>query len=598
MTIKRAIALGGGGPTVGLALGVLKRLSESPEITFDVWSLSCIGSWLGSVYVSSPEGEGYGRAEEFFRHAMQTRAVYDRFPVARIFAPDFLSYVPNLTRYLTDPKTWNNLVLPDEIMEATGNLMRAAFDPGQWTHGGLNKLILNNVMAVNPITRMMCSLAYDAPVLGLSRYDFPDTPGHGLGFDFDVEGLFGAGKPLVYHNAYNLTNRRLDLFVNRRDHPAYKPIEVRTLMAGSALPYIVEPVDIDGTDYCEGATIDPVNFRDLIDNHPDLDEIWVVRLLSRNQVKKPRNLSDALNNLVMLFAASASEDAVTLLRFVLQERRSRMRVIEVPVSAEVSFDWTHDNLDRGIAAGYRQADRVIGGYKPRAVLAASFGALNAITRRATDQADSDDTASGSSPAGNVPGWDEFAGIAAHLPAFTAQARNVCEGKPLSSTLRDLLLGFTTDADALQDAIEVAVANTFDAAKTEDCRTALDALAALRRIGSDLNEMVATLIARSHDRALLDYLLPLVDATEASLFALGDALSGDAEDAEMLKVVSGQRHNVMRTFRGTYLNKDNVDGQVRAALLVITGLFEAIAAGIEQFAGILTRPPMSVQAAAD
>ena len=37
---------------------------------------------------------------------------------------------------------------------------------------------------------------------------------------------------------------------------------------------------IDGTTYVEGATVDTVGFWDLLQNHPDLDEVWVCRILT------------------------------------------------------------------------------------------------------------------------------------------------------------------------------------------------------------------------------------------------------------------------------------------------------------------------------
>ena len=52
---KRALTFAGGGPAVGIGLGVLQALQEYPEITFDVWSLSCVGAWLGCLYHVSPK---------------------------------------------------------------------------------------------------------------------------------------------------------------------------------------------------------------------------------------------------------------------------------------------------------------------------------------------------------------------------------------------------------------------------------------------------------------------------------------------------------------------------------------------------------------
>ena len=60
--MKRAITLGGGGPAAGLHIGVLEALQSHPEITFDVWSLSCIGAWVGIVY-NQFEGPEQSRAD-------------------------------------------------------------------------------------------------------------------------------------------------------------------------------------------------------------------------------------------------------------------------------------------------------------------------------------------------------------------------------------------------------------------------------------------------------------------------------------------------------------------------------------------------------
>ena len=52
---KRALTLAGGGPAVGIGLGVLQALEEFSQIKFDVWSLSCVGAWLGCLYHASPD---------------------------------------------------------------------------------------------------------------------------------------------------------------------------------------------------------------------------------------------------------------------------------------------------------------------------------------------------------------------------------------------------------------------------------------------------------------------------------------------------------------------------------------------------------------
>ena len=46
----------------------------------------------------------------------------------------------------------------------------------------------------------------------------------------------------------------------------------------------------DGVTYCEGALIDTVNFESLLEEHRDLDEIWVSRIVDSKQVRKPKTL--------------------------------------------------------------------------------------------------------------------------------------------------------------------------------------------------------------------------------------------------------------------------------------------------------------------
>jgi hypothetical protein len=132
------------------------------------------------------------------------------------------------------------------------------------------------------------------------------------------------------------------------------------------LPYILSPVVINGTTYVEGATIDTVGFWHLLENHPDLDEIWVCRILDTHQIRPHHNLVEALNNLVMLFASTTSEDDVKLFKFHLKElnqsRASPIKLVEFPVDHHTSFDWTLTNLRESSRASYVAARRTIQGY--------------------------------------------------------------------------------------------------------------------------------------------------------------------------------------------------------------------------------------------
>ncbi|MBR9970795.1 patatin-like phospholipase family protein [Magnetospirillum sulfuroxidans] len=356
--MKRAICLAGGGPAVGLSLGTLKRLHEEADIKFDVWSLACIGAWLGIVWNQADPGTEAEVSESFFRGIFRPDDVYDRFPIAAAFAPDYQASMGNMVSFMLDPTSYRNLVVPAAIQEAWMDILRFAGDPSQWSQANFNTLILNQVMAVNPVSRFITSLMYKSKTRGLSRIYYPNSA---FLQQIDFKRLYEPGRPAIYHNAYNLTDDRLELFSNN-DHK-YAKISAETLCACSALPYIEEPVVIGDKTYCEGATVDTVNFEDLMRNHPDLDEIWVSRILDIKQVRKPENLYDALNNLVMLFAATTSEDDVKLFKYHAAESYPNLRIIEIPVAFNIDYDWSYSNLDRSIVEGYDAADQVLEAYR-------------------------------------------------------------------------------------------------------------------------------------------------------------------------------------------------------------------------------------------
>ena len=382
--MKRAITLAGGGPAVGLSIGSLQRLDEA-GIKFDVWALSCIGAWLGIVYNQAEEGQEMKTTLEFFRQIFKDDRTYSKFPIASVFAPDFFSETRKMLEFMADPNTYADLVLPDKIAEALEITWGLFTDPKRWNQAEINSWLLNQVLAVNPMARLMTSSIYLTKNNGMSRIFYPESP---VLKQLNFENLYKASKPFIYHNAYNLTKKRLELFANK---PAkgYGKITPHSLCACSALPYIEEPTRMGDDIYCEGATIDTVNFEDMLRDHPDLDEIWVSRILDHDQVRAPDTLYDALNYLVMLFAATTSEDDVKLFKFHAKEVGWKGKIVEIPVAHNINYDWTYSNLDRSIKDGYEATSAVLKKYeaeqgkpdaaaRPAAGKGGARGALHAV----------------------------------------------------------------------------------------------------------------------------------------------------------------------------------------------------------------------------
>lgn len=366
---KRAIALGGGGPAAGLHLGVLRRLTET--MRFDVWALSCIGAWVGIVYNQCDEGREIVQTREFFHdHVFRDDISYERFPINNVFAPDWSANVSALTAFLGNPATYRDLFLPPRnIAESFQQTISFMTNPRDWTEGDFNQWTLNNVMAVNPMTRFLVSMMYLSNVTGLSRIYYP---GSNFLEAIKFDKLKTKPDTSIFHNAWNLTKQKLELFYNtpiKGRH--YGEISAASLCACSALPFIEEPVTIGNDIYCEGALVDTVNFKNLLEDHFDLDEIWISRIVDATQIHAPQNLDNALSNLCQLFAATVGEDDIKLFYYHVKDgikvggehKKWTGTIVEVHVDPYVNFEWSQRNLKQGEERGYLAADRAYKKYE-------------------------------------------------------------------------------------------------------------------------------------------------------------------------------------------------------------------------------------------
>lgn len=369
---KRAITLGGGGPAAGLHIGALQAF-EDAGIDFDVWSLSCIGVWVAGQYLSYPKAERLARTKQHFMdYIFVPDEVYDKWPISKGFTPNLQSWMQASMEFVADPKSYENLVSPAAINTAMQRWQTFMSDPKYWAPAGFNQLF-SAMAAANPMMRFIVSLFWLSPLTGLTG---GVQTGPSLTPDTDVEALFEDGKPFIYHNAWNMADDRMELFCNQRRPPAgMKTLSARTMGACSALPFIIQPAVIDGVPYCEGALVHTVSFSDILDIHGDIDEIWVLRIVDKAQVRPTRNMDDALNNLTMLFAGSLGEEDVKIFKDEIKinkhNKDGHIKIIEIPVSHTINFDWTHSNFKKGIEQGFKNTrNEIERAYKSGGVLSA------------------------------------------------------------------------------------------------------------------------------------------------------------------------------------------------------------------------------------
>src|SRR4051812_9034250 len=132
--MKRALVLGGGGPACGLQIGALRRLAEA-GILFDVWSLSCIGAWVGIIINQSPDSDPAIRvkhAYEWFTKVFQPDYVCAAHPANPAFAPDIRRSVSSMLEFLLNPKTYRQLVVPREIMDFSRDTLDLMRNRQRW----------------------------------------------------------------------------------------------------------------------------------------------------------------------------------------------------------------------------------------------------------------------------------------------------------------------------------------------------------------------------------------------------------------------------------------------------------------------------------
>jgi predicted acylesterase/phospholipase RssA len=132
--VRRAITLGGGGPAAGLHIGVLDALAAADK-KFDIWALSCIGAWVGIVYnqFDKQEVKDKDRPEQtyqFFKNGVfRDDESYERFPINRVFGPDWRANTKALSKFIGDSDNYKDFVWdPYKMMDSFQESMSLFFN--------------------------------------------------------------------------------------------------------------------------------------------------------------------------------------------------------------------------------------------------------------------------------------------------------------------------------------------------------------------------------------------------------------------------------------------------------------------------------------
>jgi len=362
-TGKRAIALSGGGPAVGIEIGALKAFEEK-GIEFDIFSCACVGSWVGCLYNSLPPGPDRIKKVEsfFFDKIFIPDDIYESFPICyKVFRMDYFGDAKKYLEKFFNPETYRHLLLPERIAAYFQSL---AQNPPKTTDD-MNYYISEG-MALHPFFRFLCEMNYKVAKSGVAGLvnssSFVEQ-------NINMDTLFKSDK-LVYLNAYNMTKASLERFINRGHHKEYRPISADALMAGSSVLEYTQNRTIGKSPdkYCEGAVINTVELGTLIehDHKDEIDEIWVVKIADYQEVKPPQNLIEASLVAVMLPFDTISDDDIEIFTDHLRHSKDNEKTTLIKIHMNygaVNYHWSHANLKEGIKTGYEGTLKAIEQYE-------------------------------------------------------------------------------------------------------------------------------------------------------------------------------------------------------------------------------------------
>jgi predicted acylesterase/phospholipase RssA len=308
--------------------GALSALAER-EVQFDVISTAGAGTFIGLLY-ASPKGASPLQALKKTIDISISDWIYQFFPVnykvyqkpgvgAQIHR-NMLSHLPWL-RAITglDQPSPAQRLFADWVQ-----LVLCSFSPTDLT----------------PMSKGLC-----APMPFITDWvDFEKLR------DVDFE---------FYINAYNITDHCMDIF-------SKEEIRVEHYFASSAFPFIYPPMRMNGKCYFEGAAVDCLNYKSLVERHPEVDTIVVFDVLGSDALfREPRDLYDAWVLSIITPLVEIAKDDTKI--FELKYNRGpdgeairKLLKLEFDIPAEDLphvLDWSYSNLNTLFDIGYLSGSR-------------------------------------------------------------------------------------------------------------------------------------------------------------------------------------------------------------------------------------------------
>jgi NTE family protein len=324
---RTALVLGGGAPNMALMAGALAGLHDR-GVTFDVVSCSGAGSLAGLLWLAPPKDSTPAEA----LRSVTTMSVAD--PIYQCFSVNY--------KVFQKPGSWADL-----WRRAMAANPLFALNPKEYEHSPLYALAID-AMLLWAATMTPSDLQFGS--WGLCQ----PTPFVEQIIDFE---RIKKIKPYFYLNAYNVTNEIIDNFTKDEITPDH-------FHAALAFPFIYGPYRLNGNLYYEGAVVDCLNFKDLVERHPGLETIVVFDVLGTDTlIRAPRNLYDSWVLSMIIPLVKTAEDNLDL--FAIKHNKGWRRAegakadllkikFDIPQKYLVeALDWSASNAIRLFEIGYK-----------------------------------------------------------------------------------------------------------------------------------------------------------------------------------------------------------------------------------------------------
>ncbi len=318
--MSTALLLGGGAPNATLMSGALIALEER-GVKFDVISCSGAGSIVGLSYVA-PKKLSPLESLKNLPNTGVSDAIFDQFPVNYkvFYKPGDMA---DMFRKSIQANPFINWIYDQQNVGPWGRLMT------DWAQFCLAAMTPTDL---SPQSKGMCA----PPPFVSEIVDFDKMK------DLDLD---------FYINAYNIDDQQMENFDKQE-------ICEDTFNASLAFPFLYAPYKYKGKSYFEGATKDSLNYKALVEKHPEVDTIVIFDVLgSDDLLRVPEDLYDAwvISIIAPLVAVAKDDTRIFELKHNTGPNKRKLLKIEFDIPKEhlpKVLDWSYSNLKTLEQVGY------------------------------------------------------------------------------------------------------------------------------------------------------------------------------------------------------------------------------------------------------